>query len=150
MSQESLKGKEQHYDAWLAQQRRVQCDGAHPTCRSCAKADAFCIYERPLRPQYPGGKSLYITALEERIAFLESRIPGLAEDHFEVGAISIQQRGALHLIYAISARCLQLTKKQCNVDPEVYLAAAIEHMDFILEQHDLVTVQFLLLLALHG
>ncbi|KAF7552867.1 hypothetical protein G7Z17_g4047 [Cylindrodendrum hubeiense] len=59
------------------------CDGAHPVCKSCDRAGAACIYERSIRPQYPGGKSLYINALEERIAFLEARLPAYAEDHFE-------------------------------------------------------------------
>ncbi|KAH9428753.1 hypothetical protein MCOR02_011299 [Pyricularia oryzae] len=331
--------------------RKQRCDGVHPVCRSCEKAKVPCIYERPVRPQYPGGKSLYIAALEERIAFLESRLPGFAEDHFvaappapalapapapapashadpnppphagstispiavpdrgvedghrekapespafrrrsrqdtligsfsdaessslvdgvaylslrasgsgdadtepcylgstsgatiarmlqasifdssrgrraifgtgeypaaadydqtpamppsptspasvvigtaaafpgreaagmlfdvffdrlhthwpildrrlythlfekqyEQGELSIQQRGVMHLIYAISSRFLQLTNKPSGVHPETHLKAAIQHMDYILEQHNLGTVQFLLLLALHG
>ncbi|KAM0327152.1 hypothetical protein ACHAQA_006283 [Verticillium albo-atrum] len=289
-------------------------------CKSCERAGATCLYERTLRPQYPGGKSLYITALEERIAFLEARLPAYAEDHFkgssssdqqarsrqneepiskpspagsrhsqggsisedveleehslvdgvaylslcasgttdtapepfylgsssgatiarmiqtsifhssggraisqafaasrehqpsvmrpvvalptaplsvasddyvpsefpaqdqaqllfdvffdrmhtcwplldrkvytllfarqyDQGALSIMQRSIMHLIYAISARFLQLTRKPCGIDPEKHLIAAIEPMDYILEQHNLATVQFLLLLAVHG
>ncbi|KAM0269865.1 hypothetical protein ACHAQH_009616 [Verticillium albo-atrum] len=299
--------------------RKQRCDGAHPVCKSCERAGVACLYERTLRPQYPGGKSLYINALEERIAFLEARLPAYAEDHFkessasnqetrskqdvsitsipssspqglrpsrgsisdeepedhslvdgvaylslcasgttdtapepfylgsssgatiarmiqasifhgsggraiaqamtasrehnpgnvlrpthsippaprsvvsddvsefpapdqarilfdvffdrmhtcwplldrqvyallftrqyEQGALSIIQRSIIHLIYAISARFLQLTRKPCGVDPETHLIAAIEPMDYILEQHNLATVQFLLLLAVHG
>ncbi|KAF6822240.1 fungal specific transcription factor domain-containing protein [Colletotrichum musicola] len=280
--------------------RKQRCDGGHPSCKSCEKANVVCVYERTLRPQYPGGKTLYISALEERIAFLEARMPDYAEDHFaattpaaapepeekfqrresresysedepsslvdgvaylslcasgttdtapepfylgsssgatiarmiqssifhgargrtmseamaatqpgvlrpplsrapasihsdesmsefpypsqakmlfdvffdrlhtrwpildrklytvlfdrsyDQGALPIQQRSILHLVYAISARFLQLMKKSCDVDPEKHLLAAIEPMDYILEQHNLATVQFLLLLAVHG
>ncbi|WQF78820.1 hypothetical protein CDEST_03834 [Colletotrichum destructivum] len=284
--------------------RKQRCDGAHPSCRSCQRAGSECVYERALRPHYPGGKSLYISALEERIAFLEARMPDYAEDHFSTssaaktpapeagaprresresysedepsslvdgvaylslcasgttdtapepfylgsssgatiarmiqssifhgaggralseamaatqpgvlspppppprktasvsshpdemmsefpyfaeakmlfdvffdrlhtrwpildrklyttlfeqqydhGSLSIQQRSIMHLVYAISARFLQLMKKPCDVDPQQHLMAAIEPMDYILEQHNLATVQFLLLLAVHG
>ncbi|OHF04186.1 fungal specific transcription factor domain-containing protein [Colletotrichum orchidophilum] len=283
--------------------RKQRCDGAHPSCRSCEKSNSACLYERVLRPHYPGGKSLYISALEERIAFLEARLPDYAEDHFaatsfvatppepqakgprrdsrdsfsddepsslvdgvaylslcasgttdtapepfylgsssgatiarmiqssifhgsggratadamaasraapsrpmqsrenplefsspeelvsefpyheqatllfdvffdrlhtrwpildrklytklfekqyDQGALSIQHRSIMHLVYAISARFLQLMKKPCDVDPQRHLMAAIEPMDYILEQHNLATVQFLLLLAVHG
>ncbi|KDN62547.1 putative fungal specific transcription factor domain-containing protein [Colletotrichum sublineola] len=284
--------------------RKQRCDGVHPSCKSCRKANSECVYERALRPHYPGGKSLYISALEERIAFLEARMPDYAEDHFttasaatplaqgeakparresrdsysedepaslvdgvaylslcasgttdtapepfylgsssgaaiarmiqssifhgaggralseamaavpgrvqsppqsrnsvsasshpnepimsefpypsesqmlfdvffdrlhtrwpildrklyttlfeqqyDQGALSIQHRSIMHLVYAISARFLQLMKKPCDVDPQQHLMAAIEPMDYILEQHNLATVQFLLLLAVHG
>ncbi|KAK2052980.1 fungal-specific transcription factor domain-containing protein [Colletotrichum caudatum] len=292
-----------------ASHRESPCDGAHPSCNSCRKANSDCVYERALRPHYPGGKSLYISALEERIAFLEARMPDYAEDHFattttttttsaatpptqeakaprresrdscsedepaslvdgvaylslcasgttdtapepfylgsssgatiarmiqssifhgaggralseamaaapppgvlsppqsrnsvsasshpdepvsefpypseskmlfdvffdrlhtrwpildrklyttlfeqqyDQGALSIQHRSIMHLVYAISARFLQLMKKPCDVDPQQHLVAAIEPMDYILEQHNLATVQFLLLLAVHG
>lgn len=66
------------------------------------------------------------------------------------GALSIMERSIMHLIYAIAARFLQLTRAPCGVDPERHLIAAIDPMDYILEQHNLGTVQFLLLLALHG
>ncbi|KAL0939934.1 fungal specific transcription factor domain-containing protein [Colletotrichum truncatum] len=278
--------------------RKQRCDGEHPGCKSCEKANVVCVYERPVRPQYPGGKSLYISALEERIAFLEAQMPDYAEDHFlKTGssvvpeqqgfrrresqesysedepsslvngvaylslcasgttdtapepfylgsssgatiarmlqssifhkdgsratsdampfpqprllrppsnppsssslddftselpclsqakilfnvffdrlhtrwpildrklyavlfekqhnqeALSVHERSIMHLIYAISARFLQLMKKPCEVNPEGHLLAAIEHMDFVLEQHNLATVQFLILLAVHG
>ncbi|KAL1870813.1 hypothetical protein VTK73DRAFT_2405 [Phialemonium thermophilum] len=294
--------------------RKQRCDGSHPVCKSCERAGTPCLYEKTMRPQYPGGKSLYINALEERIAFLEARLPAYAEDHFdttkdhaatasrgeagrtgsvsedadaeehsslvdgvaylslcasgttdtapepfylgsssgaaiarmiqtsifhssagrtisqeaqlafrahgprvrsppppfhspsasqaapllsmhvddstsefpfldqarllfdvffdrlhtrwpildreeyarlfdkqyEQGSLSIIQRSIMHLIYAISSRFLQLTRKPCGVDSEQHLIAAIEPMDYILEQHNLSTVQFLLLLAVHG
>ncbi|KAF3809715.1 putative transcriptional regulatory protein [Colletotrichum gloeosporioides] len=45
---------------------------------------------KTLRPHYPGGKSLYISALEERIAFLEARMPDFAEDHFTAATSSAE------------------------------------------------------------
>lgn len=288
--------------------RKQRCDGEQPACKGCKKANVQCLYERVIRPRYPGGKSLYISALEERIAFLEARIPEYAKDHFEAGsnqtpspaagvpsaprrkhsrrlfadpsddedsplvdgvaylslcasgvtdtapepfylgsssgatiarmiqssifrssklalpdsispgdrdvlrpsspidptrpsvlladgstcefpppaeaqvlfevffnrlhtrwpildrkeyqqlfdqqyehgALSVQQRSIFHLIYSISSRFLQLTKKRHLADPQVHFAAAIEPMDYILEQHNLATVQFLILLVIHG
>ncbi|KAK3367724.1 fungal-specific transcription factor domain-containing protein [Podospora didyma] len=285
--------------------RKQRCDGVQPACRGCRKAGLQCVYERVIRPQYPGGKSLYISALEERIAFLEARMPEHGQDHldnlnsnvpaatssppdaahavevseeedsslvdgvaylslcasgttdappepfylgsssgatiarmiqssvfrssklslsnhdpllssgqqdvlqpspqppsvsrpvspleervqsefpplpqakllFDVffdrlhtrwpildrklyyhyfeqqcdrGALPPVQRSIFHLIFAISSRFLQLTKKNQHVDPQQHFAAAIEPMDYILEQHNLATVQFLVLLAMHG
>ncbi|KAF1941849.1 hypothetical protein EJ02DRAFT_376988 [Clathrospora elynae] len=298
--------------------RKQRCDGAHPVCRSCERAGVACAYEKTLRPQYPGGKSVYINVLEERIAFLEARLPGYAEDHYDngpdglqntpcmdveelpqapqaqrngscysqldsmsedlevddrtslvdgvaylslcasgttdttsepyyvgsssgatiarviqssifrssgnrvakqsvatlrepnpeasrptapplsahsdepvtdfpdrqqarmlfdvfferihtrwplldrvvymklfekqyiQGSLTIIERSILHLIYAITARFLTLTKKPCGVESERHLIAATEPMDYILDQHNLATVQFLILLGVHG
>ncbi|KAF2113161.1 fungal-specific transcription factor domain-containing protein [Lophiotrema nucula] len=283
--------------------RKQRCDGVHPSCKSCMKAGVNCVYEPTLRPRYPGGKMLYINALEERIAFLEAQLPEYGQDHFssvqpekgtrpihhrrqlstsaatvtddgaddedstlvdgvaylslcasgttdaspepfymgsssgatiarmiqssifrprktsrdskplstlrtgstssatsptsptydttafefpppvqalklftvffnrlhtrwpildrklyeqvyehqyEQGALPIIERSSLHMIYAISARFLQLTKQGIDVDPEAHFAAAIEPMDFIMEQHNSSTVQFLTLLAIYG
>ncbi|KAH6621778.1 fungal-specific transcription factor domain-containing protein [Boeremia exigua] len=299
--------------------RKQRCDGARPSCQACDRVKQACTYERIARPQYPGGKALYISALEERIAFLEARLPDHATDHldgasevaqqspvvavaashpvsqarrgshrgsqagsnseeidsddgtslvngvaylslcasgttdtnhepyyvgsssgaiiahaiqssiyrrpstqpadlatptqkspastppaprylssallepdaptsalpnqtqarmlfdffferihprwplldravfeklfdgqYRPGFLSITQRSLLHLIYAITARFLAVTKKPCGVDDEVQLSAATEPMDHILKQHDLATVQFLILLAVHG
>ncbi|KAF4343817.1 positive regulator of purine utilization [Fusarium beomiforme] len=74
----------------------------------------------------------------------------LFEVQYQQGALSMTQRSIMHLIYAIAARFEQLTRKPSQVDPEKHLLAAIEPMDYILEQHNLSTVQFLLLLAVHG
>jgi hypothetical protein len=78
------------------------------------------------------------------------RYTELFERQYDEGSLTIMQRSIFHLIYAIAARFLQLTRNPCGVDPETHLLAAIAPMDHILEQHNLGTVQFLLLLALHG
>ncbi|KAJ8116419.1 hypothetical protein OPT61_g2151 [Boeremia exigua] len=298
--------------------RKQRCDGGRPNCHACERAKQACIYERTARPQYPGGKALYISALEERIAFLEARLPDHATDHlgsafkglkqssstvtdaskstarapygsrrdsqaesnseeleyddgpslvdgvaylslcasgttdtvhepyyvgsssgatiarviqssiyrrssiqpadlkappqdhqastqttpiphspihesdkspsllpsqtqarmlfdffferihprwplldravyerlfdlqYHPNSLSVTQRSILHLIYAITARFLAVTKKPCGVDDEMQLTAATEPMEHILKQHDLATVQFLILLGVHG
>ncbi|KAF2730612.1 hypothetical protein EJ04DRAFT_500127 [Polyplosphaeria fusca] len=279
--------------------RKQRCDGGHPSCKSCSKVGIDCVYEPTLRPRYPGGKMLYINALEERIAFLEAQLPEYGQDHFgqvepqkgsrplyrlrvdagsvpdqqpdkqdsllvdgvaylslcasgttdatiepfymgsssgatiarmiqaqvfsaqkssptltpldtlrsrsnssatsptsplqptlcqfpppvaarqlfstflnrlhtrwpildrklyeriyerqyDQAALSILERSNLHMIYAISARFLQLTKQATDVDPEVHFAAAIEPMNMIMENHNSSTVQFLTLLAIYG
>jgi hypothetical protein len=43
----------------------------------------------------------------------------LFAQQYNQGALSIQQRSIFHLIYAISARFLQLMKKPHHVDPQV-------------------------------
>ncbi|KAK7180854.1 fungal specific transcription factor domain-containing protein [Paraphaeosphaeria sporulosa] len=284
--------------------RKQKCEGGQPSCRSCIKAGITCVYEPTLRPRYPGGKMLYINALEERIAFLEAQLPEHRRDHFggaedaispshpldsnnpscdgmraehcieeedstvvdgvaylslcasgttdaapepfymgsssgatiarliqsaifngrkassvpaqretlrsdsvssfgssiptpsfvnrfypypqpsqaqrlfsvffnrmhtkwpildrtvyekvyerqyDQASLPIIERCTLHLIYAISARFLQLTKQQrIDVDPEAHFVAAIEQMDYIMERHNTLTVQFLTLLAVYG
>ncbi|CAA9958628.1 fungal specific transcription factor domain-containing protein [Pyrenophora teres f. maculata] len=66
------------------------------------------------------------------------------------GALTIIERSVLHLIYAITARFLSLTRKPCGIDSDRHLVAATEPMDYILAQHNLATVQFLILLGVHG
>lgn len=66
------------------------------------------------------------------------------------GSLSIAERSILHLIYAITARFLAVTKKPCEVDDEEQLAAATAPMENILKQHNLATVQYLILLGVHG
>lgn len=44
---------------------------------------------------------------------------GLFEKQYIRGALSIAERGILHLIYAITARFLAVTKRPCGVDDEV-------------------------------
>lgn len=86
------------------------------------------------------------------------------------GGLTIIERSIFHLIYAITARFLSLTRKMHSVDSEVsdqdplntkhwrtltdyaqrHLAAATEPMDIILDQHSLATLQFLVLLGVHG
>ncbi|CAN9461325.1 unnamed protein product [Alternaria alternata] len=77
--------------------RKQRCDGARPVCRSCQRAGVACAYERTIRPQYPGGKSVYINALEERIAFLEARLPDHAEDHYDNGPESLQNTSSMNV-----------------------------------------------------
>ncbi|KAI4660428.1 uncharacterized protein J4E78_005131 [Alternaria triticimaculans] len=74
----------------------------------------------------------------------------LFDKQFVRGALTIIERSIFHLIYAITARFLSLTRKPCGVDSEHHLVAATEPMDYILDQHNLATVQFLILLGVHG
>jgi hypothetical protein len=82
------------------------------------------------------------------------------------GSLTIAERSILHLIYALTARFLSLTGKPCGVDYDVsccrilcmlitngqqrQLTAATVPMEQILDQHNLATVQFLILLGVHG
>lgn len=43
----------------------------------------------------------------------------LFDQQYDQGTLSVQQRSIFHLIYAISSRFLQLTKKRHHVDPQV-------------------------------
>ncbi len=72
------------------------------------------------------------------------------EEQYSRKVLPTEQKSILHLIYAISSSFLQLTKKNCEVDPERHFAAALVPMDHILEAHNLATQQFLVLLALYG
>lgn len=91
---------------------------------------------------------------------------GLFMKQYVPDALSVVERSIFHLIYAITARFLSLTRRLHSVDPEVtcsititrahtdriqrHLMAATEPMACILEQHSLATLQFLVLLGVHG
>lgn len=109
------------------------------------------VSEFPLREQSKLLFDIFFDRMHTRWPILDRQeYSALFEKQYEKGVLSIIQRSIMHLIYAISARFLQLTGKSCGVDHERHLIAAIEPMDYILEQHNLATVQFLLLLAVHG
>jgi hypothetical protein len=69
----------------------------------------FDFFFERIHPRWP----LLDRAIYEDI-FEEQYLPGL---------ISTTQRSILHLIYAITARFLAVTKKPCGVDDEVSLKA---------------------------
>ncbi|KAI1082921.1 fungal-specific transcription factor domain-containing protein [Whalleya microplaca] len=51
--------------------RKQKCDGQRPACASCARLSLKCVYIVPLVPA-AGEKKLYIKALEQRVAELET------------------------------------------------------------------------------
>ncbi|EXJ88132.1 hypothetical protein A1O1_05060 [Capronia coronata CBS 617.96] len=64
-----------------------QCDGKHPTCLSCENTKSECHYVLPA-VKNRSEQRLYIRALEERVAELESGLSydgriGVADDHWE-------------------------------------------------------------------
>ncbi|KAI0482554.1 fungal-specific transcription factor domain-containing protein [Xylariaceae sp. FL0804] len=66
--------------------RKQKCDGQRPACTSCARLAIKCVYIVPLVPA-AGEKKLYIKALEQRVAELESFLASLGHfgataDHF--------------------------------------------------------------------
>lgn len=95
--------------------------------------------------------SVFFDRLHTRWPILDRKVYGQVYEHqYEQDSLPIIERSSLHLIYAISARFMQLTKQGTDVDPEAHFTAAIEPMDFIMEQHNSSTVQFLTLLAIYG
>lgn len=62
--------------------RKQKCDGQRPACASCARLSLKCVYVVPLVPA-AGEKKLYIKALEQRVAELESVLASLG--HMGVG-----------------------------------------------------------------
>ena len=107
-----------------------------------------------LMPREPEAKMLFATffdRLHPRWPILSRQeLSSVYERQWDDGALSIMERSVLHMIYAISARFMQLMQKKCDADPESHFAAAVEPMDYILEQHNVATVQFLALLVVHG
>lgn len=96
--------------------------------------------------------SVYFNTLQIRWPILDRELYSkLFELQWDsLAALSPTHRSILHLIYAISARFVQLTMQSSPVDHERHFAAAIKYLDHILEQNDLATVQFLFLLATYG
>ncbi|KAB5558605.1 fungal-specific transcription factor domain-containing protein [Coniochaeta sp. 2T2.1] len=107
--------------------------------------------EFPPRAQAQALFGVFFDRLHTRWPILDRKLYyHLFEQQYDQGALPLIQRSILHLVYAISSRFLQLTKKNHHVDPQTHFTAAIEPMDYILEHHNLATVQFLVLLAIHG
>lgn len=109
------------------------------------------IAEFPSRSQAAILFSVFFDRLHTRWPILDRKLYSeYFEQQWTQGVLSPVQKSMLHMIYAISSRFLQLMKKDHHVEPQVHLAAAVGSMEYILEQHNLCTVQFLTLLAIHG
>ncbi|KAI0007454.1 fungal-specific transcription factor domain-containing protein [Xylariaceae sp. FL0662B] len=70
--------------------RKQKCDGQRPACASCARLSLKCIYIVPLVPA-AGEKKLYIKALEQRVAELETYLTSIG--HFGVGVDNFGRSG---------------------------------------------------------
>ncbi|KAI5861689.1 fungal-specific transcription factor domain-containing protein [Durotheca rogersii] len=70
--------------------RKQKCDGHRPACGSCARLSLKCVYVVPLVPA-AGEKKLYIKALEQRVAELESYLASLG--HVRVGTDHLTRLG---------------------------------------------------------
>ncbi|KAF4632486.1 hypothetical protein G7Y89_g5635 [Cudoniella acicularis] len=67
--------------------RKKKCDGAQDSCSTCRRLGLRCHYKAHLAPK-PNQNKLYINALEDRIAELESFLSGLGynsvgDDHWK-------------------------------------------------------------------
>lgn len=80
-------------------------------------------------PSYPDARMLFdffFERIHPRWPLLDRAIyEDIFEEQYLSGLISITQRSILHLIYAITARFLAVTKKPCGVDDEVSLSKAM-------------------------
>ncbi|KAH8678294.1 fungal-specific transcription factor domain-containing protein [Xylariales sp. PMI_506] len=66
--------------------RKQRCDGAEPSCSTCVRLKARCLYVSPTNYK-PREAKIYITALEDRIAELELSLanqgnPAASHDHW--------------------------------------------------------------------
>lgn len=57
----------------------MQCDGALNSCSTCTRLGVHCHYKAHLTPK-PDQRKLYIAALEDRVAELETMISGMGND----------------------------------------------------------------------
>lgn len=95
--------------------------------------------------------SVFFNRLHTRWPILDRKVYEQVYEHqYDQDVLPIIEKSNLHMIYAISARFMQLTKQTTDVDPDVHFSAAIDSMDSIMEQHNSSTVQFLTLLAIYG
>jgi hypothetical protein len=76
-------------------------------------------------PSYSDARMLFdffFERIHPRWPLLDRAIyEGIFEEQYLLGLVSITQRSILHLIYAITARFLAVTKKPCGVNDEVRL-----------------------------
>ncbi|KAK8056216.1 transcriptional regulatory protein [Apiospora rasikravindrae] len=85
--------------------RKQKCDGQRPACASCARLSLKCVYIVPLIPA-AGEKKLYIKALEQRVAELESALASLGH----MGAGTDHLRGTVGPV--LSSPLLQTPGRQ--------------------------------------
>lgn len=91
MSQQHRKTGKRHRVALACQRckkRKQKCDGQRPACTSCERLSVKCVYIVPLVPAV-GETKLYIKALEQRVAELESLLASLG--HMGVGTDCLRE-----------------------------------------------------------
>ncbi|ORY66068.1 fungal-specific transcription factor domain-containing protein [Pseudomassariella vexata] len=79
--------------------RKQKCDGQRPSCQSCARLSLKCVYIVPLVPA-AGEKKLYIKALEQRVAELESVLASLGH----LGSGNDHLRGSIAALSSSSSQ----------------------------------------------
>lgn len=90
--------------------RSPMFDEAGPRCEFPSRAQATALF------------SVFFDRLHTRWPILDRKLYyHLFEQQYSQGGLPLLQRSILHLIYAISSRFLQLTKKTHYVDPQVCL-----------------------------
>ncbi|KAK8082148.1 hypothetical protein PG996_000929 [Apiospora saccharicola] len=94
--------------------RKQKCDGQRPACASCARLSLKCVYIVPLIPA-AGEKKLYIKALEQRVAELESALASLGH----MGAGTDHLRGTVGA--AISSPHLQAPGHHALQPPQQHM-----------------------------
>ncbi|KAF2495865.1 hypothetical protein BU16DRAFT_560725 [Lophium mytilinum] len=79
------------------------------------------------------------------------RTPYVRRLHAErLNLIDPYSTALLHLVYAIGGRFLETTGETGNFFPEEHHAAALRHLDEILQYHDIRSVEVLLLLSIYS
>lgn len=93
---------------------RASVFGEGATCKFPPRAQAQALF------------GVFFDKLHTRWPILDRKLYyDLFEQQYSQGsAVSLPQRSILHLIYAISSRFLQLMKKDCHVDPQVWCPSA--------------------------
>jgi len=85
------------------------------------------LSEFPSRSQAQALFSVFFDRLHTRWPILDRKLyyHYFDKQYDQRGALPILQRSILHLIYAVSARFLQLIKEPCHVDPQVCIHLSI-------------------------
>jgi hypothetical protein len=110
--------------------RSTNCDAtsrAHKASPSTDKAaqPAICDLSAPSAalPSYSDAHMLFdffFERIHPRWPLLDRAVyEDIFDEQYLPGTLSIAQRSILHLIYAITARFLAVTKKPCGIDDEV-------------------------------
>jgi hypothetical protein len=124
---QSSKSSVQHHSVSMNQHQFPQPDVLRPSTSvpvSPINYDELSppLFEFPPRPQAQVLFSVFFDKLHTRWPILDrAAYLQVFERQWDQGALPLLQRSILHLIYAISARFLQLMKKNHHVDHEVSL-----------------------------
>lgn len=97
-----------------------------PTTPTSPSGSNQSIFELPAREQARMLFDFFFERIHPRWPLLDREVyEKLFADQYMAGRLSITERSILHMIYAITARFLAVTRKPCGIDDEVVFSTNV-------------------------